>query len=292
VTVAGECAAWIVRGRALRLDRPLVLGILNVTPDSFSDGGAFLAPADALAHAERMLGEGADLLDVGGESTRPQGAKPVSAAEEMRRVLPVVSALRAAHPDLPLSVDTVKADVAEAALAAGADIINDVSALRLDARMGEVCARAGAGVILMHSRGTVSDMASYEHAHYGDVVAEVMSELRARAAAAERCGVAAESIALDPGIGFSKRSEHSLALLGTLREFAALGFPLVLGVSRKRVIGEAGGGTDAADRVDGTTAANVLGLAAGARIFRVHDVRAARRALDVAWAVLRAGGAV
>jgi dihydropteroate synthase len=292
VIVAGERAAWLVRGRALRLDRPLVLGILNVTPDSFSDGGAFLAPAEALAHAERMLGDGADLVDVGGESTRPQGAKPVGAAEEMRRVLPVVKALRAAHPDLPLSVDTVKADVAEAALAAGADIINDVSALRLDARMGEVCARAGAGVILMHSRGTVSDMASYEHAHYGDVVAEVIGELRARAAAAECAGIAAESVALDPGIGFSKRSEHSLALLGTLRDVAALGHPLVLGVSRKRVIGEAGGGEDAADRVDGTTAANVLGLAAGARIFRVHDVRAARRALDVAWAVLRAGGAV
>ncbi len=287
---AGERTAWLARGRALRLDRPLVLGILNVTPDSFSDGGRFVEPATALAHAAAMVADGADLIDVGGESTRPGGAVAVSAAQEMSRVLPVVRALRAAFPELPLSVDTVKADVAEAALAEGVEIINDVSGLRLDARMGAVCARAGCGVILMHSRGTVSDMATYEHAYYGEVVPEVVAELRGRAAAAERAGIAPGAIALDPGIGFSKRSEHSLAVLGRLREVTALGFPVVLGVSRKRVVGEVSGAADPADRVDGTTAANVLGLAAGARIFRVHDVRAARRALDVAWAVLRAGG--
>jgi dihydropteroate synthase len=284
----GERAAWVMRGRALRLDRPFVLGILNVTPDSFSDGGTFLAPGAALAHAEQMVAEGADMLDIGGESTRPQGAKAVSAAEESQRVLPVIEKVRARFPDLPVSVDTVKADVAEAALAAGADIVNDVSGLRLDKRMADVCAKSGAGVIVMHSRGTVSDMSTYEHAHYDRVVTEVIGELVARVALAERAGVAATAIAVDPGIGFSKRPEHSLALLAHLREFAALGYPLVLGVSRKRVVGTAG--DEPAQRVDGTNAVNVLGLAAGARVFRVHDVLAARRALDVAWSVLQAGG--
>jgi dihydropteroate synthase len=284
----GERAAWVMRGRALRLDRPFVLGILNVTPDSFSDGGTFLAPGAALAHAEQMVAEGADMLDIGGESTRPQGAKAVSAAEESQRVLPVIEQVRARFPDLPVSVDTVKADVAEAALAAGADIVNDVSGLRLDKRMADVCAKSGAGVIVMHSRGTVSDMSTYEHAHYDRVVTEVIGELVARVALAERAGVAATAIAVDPGIGFSKRPEHSLALLAHLREFAALGYPLVLGVSRKRVVGTAG--DEPAQRVDGTNAVNVLGLAAGARVFRVHDVLAARRALDVAWSVLQAGG--
>jgi dihydropteroate synthase len=288
VTVAGERAAWLIRGRALRLDHPLVLGILNVTPDSFSDGGNFVAPENAVAHAAQMLEEGADMIDVGGESTRPQGAKPVSAEEEKRRVMPVIAALRAQHKDLPISVDTVKADVAEAALAAGADIVNDVSGLRLDKRMAAVCAQSGAGVIVMHSRGTVSDMSTYEHAHYDRVVTEVIGEIVARVALAERAGVAASAIAVDPGIGFSKRPEHSLAMLAHLREVAALGYPLVLGASRKRVVGTQG--DDPSQRVDGTTAANVLGLAAGARIFRVHDVRAARRALDVAWAILHAGG--
>jgi len=291
VIAAAPRPPWIARGRALRLDRPLVLGILNVTPDSFSDGGRFEAPGAALRRAERMVAEGTDAIDIGGESTRPQGAVAVSAREELDRVLPVLAAVRARFPDLPLSVDTVKAEVAERTLAAGADIINDVSGFRLDARMGAVCARAGAGVILMHSRGTVSDMASYEHAHYTDVVPEVLAELRACIAAAERAGVARDAIAVDPGIGFSKRSEHSLAVLGALAEFAALGFPVVIGVSRKRLIGEVSGGGDVNDRVEGTIAANVLALAAGARVFRVHDVRAARRSLDAAWAVLGAGGA-
>jgi dihydropteroate synthase len=151
-----------------------------------------------------------------------------------------------------------------------------------------VCAQSGAGVIVMHSRGTVSDMSTYEHAHYDRVVTEVIGEIVARVALAERAGVAATAIAVDPGIGFSKRPEHSLAMLAHLREVAALGYPLVLGASRKRVVGTPG--DDPSQRVDGTTAANVLGLAAGARIFRVHDVRAARRALDVAWAILHAGG--
>jgi dihydropteroate synthase len=282
---------WRVRGRALGLDHPVIQGILNITPDSFSDGGRFFSPESALDQAARMLEEGADVLDVGGESTRPQGAVPVEAAEERRRVLPVVRELRRRHPDCYISVDTVKSEVAEAALAEGADIINDVSAFRLDPRMAEVCAAAGAGVILMHSRGTVREMATYTHATYGDdVVGEVIAELERAAGEAERVGVARQSIALDPGIGFAKRTDHSLAVLGRLERLVATGYPVVVGVSRKRFVGELSGVPVPAERVDGTNSANVMALAAGARIFRVHDVLAARRALDVAWAIEQCKG--
>ena len=278
---------WQLRGRVLEVDRPRILGIINVTPDSFSDGGNFFSPDEAIVHGERLLAEGADILDIGGESTRPQNAQPVDAAEEMRRVLPVVTALRKRNPDVILSIDTVKADVAQAALDAGADIVNDVSGLRLDMRMGEVCARAGAGVILMHSRGGVSDMARYDHAVYGnDVTADVLAELDGSLAAAERAGVATEAIALDPGIGFGKRSEHSLTLLRELPRLVAVGRPVVIGVSRKRFIGELSHVTDAAQRVPGTTGANIVAMLRGARLFRVHDVAPARQALDVAWAIL------
>ncbi|HEX5438719.1 MAG TPA: dihydropteroate synthase [Gemmatimonadaceae bacterium] len=277
---------WQLRGRALALDHPVILGILNVTPDSFSDGGAFFSPDSAIEHAARMFDDGADIVDIGGESTRPQGAVPVEAPEEVRRVLPVVRVLRQRYPDCLISVDTVKSEVAEAVLDAGADIINDVSAFRLDARMARVCAAHAAGVILMHSRGGVHDMATYTHAAYGaDVVGEVIHELGESAQAAERAGIARQAIALDPGIGFAKRSEHSIAVLAQLERLVALGYPVVVGVSRKRVVGELSGVSAPAERVEGTTGANVMALAAGARIFRVHDVRAARRALDVAWAI-------
>ena len=283
---------WRLPGRSLALDRPLVVGIVNVTPDSFSDGGRFATPDEAVAHGTRLLDEGADVLDVGGESTRPQGARPVDAAEERRRVLPVVRGLRARHGDAVISVDTVKADVAAAALDAGADIVNDVSAFRLDPRMGDVCAAACAGVVLMHSRGGVADMATYEHARYGpDVVGDVMAELRASRDDALRAGVEEEAIVLDPGLGFAKRSEHSLALLAGLPRLASLGRPLLVGASRKRFVGELTGVTEPAQRVEGTIGANIAALALGARLFRVHDVRANRRALDAAWAVLRAGAA-
>jgi dihydropteroate synthase len=243
---------------------------------------------DALARAETLLGEGADVLDVGGESTRPQGAMPVDADEECRRVLPVIAGVRRRFPEAVISVDTVKAEVAERALGEGAAIVNDVSAFRLDERMAEVCARAGAGVVLMHSRGDVSDMATFAHAQYGDdVIAEVMAELVPRAIAGERVGVRREAIALDPGIGFSKRSEHSLAVLADLPQMVDAGYPVMVGVSRKRFIGELTGVRDAAERVHGTTGANVMALALGARIFRVHDVAAARQALDVGWAILQ-----
>jgi dihydropteroate synthase len=269
------------------VDRPRILGIINVTPDSFSDGGNFFSADAAVAHGERLLEEGADILDIGGESTRPQNAQPVAADDEMRRVVPVILALRARHPQAVLSVDTVKADVARAALDAGADIVNDVSGFRLDVRMGEVCAAAGAGVILMHSRGNVSDMARYEHAVYGnDVTADVLAELDGSLAAAERAGVAAECIALDPGFGFGKRSDHSLTLLRELPRLVALGRPVVIGVSRKRFIGELSHVTDPAQRVPGTIGANLVAMLRGARLFRVHDVAPTRQALDVAWAIL------
>jgi dihydropteroate synthase len=289
-------AVWRVRGRSIPVDRPLVVGIVNVTPDSFSDGGRYLAADAAVARGERLAAEGADLLDVGGESTRPQGARPVDAEEELRRVLPVVRELVRRLPDVPVSVDTVKSLVARAALDEGAAVINDVSGFRLDPAMAKVCAEAGAGVVLMHSRGTVSDMATYAHADYGDdVTATVLAELRERLQVARDGGVADSAVVLDPGIGFAKRSEHSLALLAELPRLAALGRPLLVGVSRKRFVGELSGVKEPADRVEGTVGANCAALARGARLFRVHDVRPNRRALDVAWAVLgrvaRAAGA-
>ncbi|MDQ4079648.1 MAG: dihydropteroate synthase, partial [Gemmatimonadota bacterium] len=222
------------------------------------------------------------------ESTRPQGATPVDANEERRRVLPVIGALRQRFADVVISIDTVKADVAGEALREGATIVNDVSAGRLDPHMADVCASAGAGVVLMHSRGGVSDMATFEHATYGrDVMSEVIYELLPRAQAAEGAGVRREAIVLDPGIGFSKRSTHSIAVLSQLPRLTETGYPVLIGVSRKRFIGELTGIRDAAKRVHGTTGANVMALAGGARIFRVHDVGAARQALEVAWAILQ-----
>jgi dihydropteroate synthase len=280
--------AWVHAHGAIPLDRPVVMGILNVTPDSFSDGGRFFSVEDALDRAEALVAEGADIVDVGGESTRPQGAMPVDVAEEARRVLPVIAGIRRRFPGAVLSVDTVKADVAERALGDGAAIVNDVSAFRIDARMAAVCAHAGAGVVLMHSRGGVSDMATFEHASYGDdVVGEVLAELLPTAQAAERAGVRRESIALDPGIGFAKRSEHSLAMLAELPRIVDAEYPVLVGVSRKRFLGELSGVREPSERVHATTGANVMALALGARIFRVHDVAAARQALDVAWAILQ-----
>lgn len=280
--------SWHLLGLQLPLDRPLVMGIVNVTPDSFSDGGRFFSAEKAIAHARRLRDEGADLLDIGGESTRPQGATPVDAVEELRRVLPVIEALAGDHPDVPISIDTVKAEVARAALDAGARIVNDVSGFRLDPRMGEICAKAGAGVVLMHSRGGVSEMGTYAFASYGaDVANEVIAELRERADSARRAGVSPAHIAIDPGIGFAKRSEHSLKVLRALPAIVALGYPVVVGVSRKRVIGEVTRVAEAAQRVAGTVGANVAALALGARIFRVHDVAPNRQALDAAWAILR-----
>jgi dihydropteroate synthase len=278
---------WHHATGALAIDAPCVVGIVNTTPDSFSDGGRLRSLDDARRYADRLIAEGADVIDVGGESTRPQGAVPVPADEELRRVVPLIAALHATHPEVPISVDTVKARVAVEAIAAGASIVNDVSAFRLDPEMPAVCARFGVGVILMHSRGDVSTMATFAHANYAkDVMGEVVSELLQAADRAIEFGVARERIVLDPGIGFAKRREHSLAVLGQLRRLAILGFPVMVGVSRKRFIGEITGVEAAADRVFGTVGANVAALERGARLFRVHDVRASREALDVAWAVM------
>lgn len=279
---------WRVRGRDVPLERPIVMGILNVTPDSFSDGGAYLDPSAAIRRAEAMLAEGADIVDVGGESTRPQGARPVPAEDEVARVVPVVRGIARSMPELLLSVDTSKADVAEVALGEGAHIINDVSGFRFDRRLPQICASAACGVVLMHSRGDVSTMATYEHAKYDDVVAEVRTELRQALRVASDGGVADENIVVDPGLGFAKRSAQSLELLARLRELSELGRPLLVGASRKRFVGELSKVKDPAGRVAGTIGAHVAALLAGAGIFRVHDVAAARQALDVAWAIMAA----
>lgn len=279
---------WRTARGLLPLDRPRILGILNLTPDSFWDGGRHAGLAAALARAEALLEEGADLIDVGGESTRP-GARPVPVEEELQRVLPVVREIARRWPDHPISVDTVKGEVARAALAEGAAVINDVSGLRLDPELGEAVARAGAGIILMHSRGGVAEMARFEFADYGpDPVGEIARELAEALERAHRAGIADEAVVLDPGLGFSKRTEHSVAVLAHLDRIVALGRPVLLGPSRKRFVGELAGGLPVEERLEGTIAACVAGLFRGARLFRVHDVRANRRALDVAHAILSA----
>jgi len=281
--------SWLLRDRSLPLDCPLVMGIVNVTPDSFSDGGQFLAVDAAAAHGRRLVGEGADILDVGGESTRPQNAQPVDVEEELRRVLPVVRALVAERPDGVVSVDTVKAAVAEAAVEAGAQIVNDVSGLTLDSAMADVCARSGAAVVVMHSRGGVSDMATYAHAIYANFLDDMLGELRDRVDAVERAGVRRERIAVDPGIGFSKRPEHSLLALACLERLVAWGYPVVVGASRKRFIGQLTGSSEPSRRRDGSVGAAVAAYDRGAHVLRVHDVAPTRHALDVACAIRAAG---
>lgn len=281
--------SWRLPTREVLLGRPFLLGVVNVTPDSFSDGGHHATTALAVRHAERLLDEGADAVDVGGESTRPHNAGPVPAEEELARVLPVIVTLRARRPDAVISVDTVKAAVARAALEAGADVVNDVSGLRLDAAMPGVCAAARAGVVLMHSRGRVADMATYAHATYGDDPSgEVAAELAQALRLATESGVDPAAVVLDPGVGFAKTSAHSLAVLTGLPQLLALGRPVLVGASRKRFVGELSGVDEPAARVHGSVGAHVAALARGARLFRVHDVRAHREALDVAWAVLGA----
>lgn len=280
--------SWSVRGKNLSLSRPLVMGILNTTPDSFSDGGRYYPSDAALERASEMLAEGADIIDVGGESTRP-GAAAISEDDELRRVIPVVRGIASRHPEATISIDTTKTVVARAAIDAGAHIVNDVSGLRFDPAIAGVCGSTGAGLVLMHSRGDdITELASFHHASYGDVVNDVRVELDEAFTIALEAGVRPESIALDPGIGFAKRGAQSLALLAGLRTLASLGYPILVGVSNKRFIGEITGVTDPALRGAGTLGANVSALTLGARIFRVHEVRPAREALDVAWAILNA----
>ena len=277
---------WNLGGRTIEIDKPVILGIVNVTPDSFSDGGDSFSPDVAVPRALELLEHGADVLDIGGESTRP-GATPVGADEEIRRVLPVIEAVLAAAPGAVISVDTVKAAVARRALDAGALIVNDVSGMRLDGAMAGVCARARCGVVLMHSRGSVAEMATYALANYSsDVVGDVIGELGESVARASKAGVERSSIVVDPGFGFSKKSEHSLKVLRDLERVCGMGLPVMVGLSRKRMIGELTGVSVPADRDPGSVGVAVIALMRGARVFRVHQVRAHRQALDAAWGVL------
>ena len=260
----------------------VLMGILNVTPDSFSDGGVWLDPGAAITHGIELAAQGAQILDVGGESTRP-GAEPVSEAEELRRVVPAIAGL--ADVGARLSIDTSKAAVAAAALDAGATIVNDVTALRGDPAMARVVAERGCDVCLMHMLGEPRTM--QRDPRYGDVVDDVKAFLAARLRFAIEQGIAEERVWLDPGIGFGKTIDHNLELLRRLDELVALGRPIVIGTSRKSFLGTITGRADPRERVAGTIATNVLALARGASVFRVHDVAEARDALTVAAATLR-----
>ncbi len=264
----------------LDLSRPHVMGIVNVTPDSFSDGGKYESTEKAVEHALKLVEEGADILDIGGESTRP-GATPVSLADELDRVVPVIEQL-SKLTQVPLSIDTYKPQVMQAALDAGADLINDVRALQEPGAL-EIAARSTAGVCLMHMQGLPATMQL--DPQYDDVVAEVRAFLAERMAAAEAAGISRSRILLDPGFGFGKRTEHNIALLQGLPEILSLGRPLLVGLSRKSVLGQITGG-DVYVRLHASLAASVISVMKGARIVRVHDVKATADALKVAAAVL------
>jgi dihydropteroate synthase len=256
-------------GRALELGaRTFVMGVVNVTPDSFSDGGLRFDAGRAIQDAVRMEAEGADIIDIGGESTRP-GAPALDDDEENRRVLPVIEAVHR-QVSIPISVDTYKASVAERALDLGATIVNDISALAYDPALAGVVARRQAALVLMHNRGRSASM--YEHANYGDVVGEVSNELLERIEAAIGAGVARDRIVIDPGLGFAKRAEHSLAALAGMERFAALGYPLLSGPSRKSFLKAALGEVVPSQREWGTAAAVAVSIVLGAHIVRVHDV--------------------
>ncbi|MFN2499532.1 MAG: dihydropteroate synthase [Pyrinomonadaceae bacterium] len=281
----------IAQGRTLPIgERTLVMGILNVTPDSFSDGGEYSSPDKALAHAEEMISEGTDIIDVGGESTRPGGAAVVSAEEEMKRVLPVIEAL-AKRSDVPISIDTTKAEVAHAALDAGASIVNDISALRFDFRVADESAKAGAGLVLMHSRGTPATM--HKLPPVADIFHEVTKSLRSSIAMAERRGVKRESIVIDPGIGFGKSQEQNVELIAKLDQLinAFPNFPLLIGTSRKSFLGriladEDGNLAPANERLHGSLATITAAILKGAHIVRVHDVKAAVETVRVVDAIV------
>jgi dihydropteroate synthase len=264
------------------------MGILNVTPDSFGDGVSYFSADAALDHAARMIEDGADIIDVGGESSRP-GSPPVTAEEESRRVVPIIRTLRERWDSIAISIDTAKSEVARAALDEGADIINDVSAMRLDPAMPRLAGERQCGVILIHSRGDVPHMATYDTAFYENVTRDVISELSSQLLCADEAGVDRKSVVIDPGFGFSKRSEHSTQLLLNLREFASMDVPVMVGVSRKRFVREASYSLAPGDSDAATSAINVMALERGASIFRVHNVRVNRHALDGAWTVLSAG---
>jgi dihydropteroate synthase len=277
---------WKLRTRSVNLSRTgLIMGVLNVTPDSFSDGGQFTDQEAAFCHAVQMVAEGAAILDVGGESSRP-GSEPVAVEEELRRVIPVIQRIRTRFPDLLLSIDTYKAETARQALAAGADILNDISALRGDREMIEVLQHSECGVILMHMRGTPKTMQI--DPHYQDVVGEVFEFLRSRRDELVRRGIDPARIAIDPGYGFGKRVQDNVELVRQLGRFAELGQPIVVGISRKSMIGHLLGDPKlpSKDRMWPTVALTSLLREKGAQIFRVHDVRPNLEALRMTEAIL------
>jgi len=266
-----------------QIDKPLIMGILNVTPDSFSDGGKYTGIDDALKQVERMLAEGVDIIDIGGESTRP-GSDSVTATEQQQRVVPVITAIRQQlKSEILISIDTTSSAVAKAALAAGADIINDVSAGLDDEAILALAAQNDVPIILMHSQGTPKTM--QDNPYYDDVVQEVIDALNNHIKAALNAGIKKENIAIDPGIGFGKRKQDNLDLLAHLDALVALGFPVLLGTSRKRFMGALCDVTEPAELVTATAVTTALGVMAGVQIFRVHDVKENRQAADVAWAI-------
>jgi dihydropteroate synthase len=272
---------WKLARRSLPYgERTLVMGVLNVTPDSFSDGGQFLSFDQAIAHAEQMIDEGADIIDVGGESTRP-GSEFVSTEEELRRVIPIIEQLTA-NRSVPISIDTTKAPVAHAALLAGAEIVNDISALRFEPSLADEVAKANAGLVLMHSRGTPKTMQQLPPA--ADIMIEVIDGLRESIAVAHQHRVSQESIAIDPGIGFGKTAEQNVELIAKLDQLARAfpNFPIMIGTSRKSFIGKLLDGAPADQRLYGTIASTVASVLNGAHIVRVHDVKAAVEAVKVA----------
>jgi dihydropteroate synthase len=278
----GETYRFRARGKAFDLgSKTWLIGVVNVTPDSFFNGGLYFEPARAIERALALAADGADIIDIGGESSRP-GSSPISAKEEKKRILPVIEVLKQ-KKDILISVDTSKAEVAESALAAGADIINDISAGRFDPRMLPLAARSGAGLVLMHMKGTPRTMQIAPH--YDDVVGEVKAFLQARLEAAESCGVPRENIILDPGVGFGKTLQHNLVLLNNLSSLSGLGRPLLIGVSRKSFIGKILK-LEAPDRLEGTIAASIVSILRGASLLRVHDIQSVKRAVAVAEAIL------
>lgn len=278
----GETYRFRARGKAFDLGPATwLVGVVNVTPDSFFNGGLYFEPARAIERALALAVDGADIIDIGGESTRP-GSMPIPAKEEKKRILPVIEVLKQ-KKDILISVDTTKAEVAESALAAGADIINDISAGRFDPRMLPLAARSRAGLILMHMKGTPRTMQIAPH--YDDVVEEVKTFLRDRLEAAESSGISPENIIVDPGIGFGKTLENNLTLLNNLGSLSELGRPLLIGVSRKSFIGKVLE-LEASDRLEGTIAASIVSILRGASLLRVHDILPMKRAVTVAEAIL------
>jgi dihydropteroate synthase len=281
---ADDPVLWQTACGPVSLDRPVLIGILNVTPDSFSDGGRHAGVDAALAHAERLVADGATILDVGGESTRP-GADPVPEPVELERVMPVIDALRQRLPGVPLSIDTVKSGVARAALDRGVAIVNDVSGLRLDPEMAALAAERGAGLILMHSRGAADRLAAHDPAGFPHgVLAGVIEELASSVGRARTAGLQSERLVVDPGLGFGKTAADNAELLRGLGALRVFGRPILVGPSRKRFLGELTG-RPVTERDTATAAACALGWEAGARLFRVHDPASARDALAVAEAI-------